>query len=508
MYYPENNDNGESFSNDMNGAPEYISKEQSVPSGGPDPDKKNTERVDGEYHFTDPETTRVAYSDAGYVPSDSASAVPPRYHYTSPTPSKEKKEKRPKEHRGIGAAGIVALCLVCAILGGVCGGAITGIFRSPDEDTGGEPSASNETVINKVAPNTSAVSTNLVASGDVMSPTEIYNMACTQAVAITTEVTYTNFLGYTTSGAVSGSGFIISSNGYILTNYHVIETAVSGGYDVKVYLYDGTEYTASVVGYEEDNDVAVLKIDADGLNAVTLGDSDNMLVGETVYAVGNPLGELQYTMTSGMVSALDREISSTDSSTGSTTTINMFQIDAAVNSGNSGGPVYNSRGEVIGIVTAKYSSSGVEGLGFAIPINDAMSIANDLITDGYVRGKPFMGITPQTVSATAVQYYHMVPGVYVYEVTAGSAAENCGIMVGDVIVALDDTEVSSTTELRAAIKNYRAGEDATVKIYRNGEYVELTITFDEEIPEAAESQQVPQNPYSYNFPYSGQSASY
>jgi serine protease Do len=395
----------------------------------------------------------------------------------------------------MGAGAVIAVCLVCAILGGLCGGAIVGTVYRPDtqqvEAAAGENTEEN-TVINKVSPNTT-VSTNLVSSGGVISPSTIYSMACTQAVAITTEITYTNFLGYTSSGAVSGSGFIISSNGYILTNYHVIQQAVEGGYDVNVYLYDGTEYVATVVGYEQDNDVAVLKIDVDNLDPVTIGDSDSIDVGESVYAVGNPLGELEYTMTTGTVSALNRDISSTDSSTGTTTTINMFQIDAAVNSGNSGGPVYNSRGEVIGIVTAKYSSSGVEGLGFAIPINDAISIANELITNGYVSGKAYLGVMVETVNSIAVRYYNMVPGAYVYGVESGSCAEAAGIKVGDVIVALDDTQITSMGDLTTAKKAYSAGSSAVVKVYRNGEYVELPIVFDEEVPSNSSSEQSSDN---------------
>lgn len=187
----------------------------------------------------------------------------------------------------------------------------------------------------------------------------------------------------TSSAAVSGSGFIASSDGYIITNYHVIQNAYEGNFDINVMTHDGTKYIATVVGTEQDNDIAVLKIDAEGLNPVTFGDSDELAVGDTVYAVGNPLGELEFSMSTGHVSAKDRAITTEESAT----PINVFQIDAAVNSGNSGGPVYNDQGQVVGVVNAKYSATGVEGIGFAIPANDAVSIANDLITKGYVTGK-------------------------------------------------------------------------------------------------------------------------
>ncbi len=229
--------------------------------------------------------------------------------------------------------------------------------------------------------------------------------------------------------------------------------------------------------------MAVLKIDAAGLSAVTIGDSDSLQVGETVYAVGNPLGELEYTMTSGIVSATDRAITTSEtSSTGTITTktINMFQIDAAVNSGNSGGPVYNSRGEVVGIVTAKYSTSGVEGLGFAIPINDAIALANELISDGYI-SKPYMGIlNASTLDETYAQYYGTVAGVYFQGVEDGSAAEKAGLQVGDIIVGLGDMEISTASDLVSAKNAYRPGDTTEIRVYRSGEYLTLTITFDEE----------------------------
>lgn len=396
----------------------------------------------------------------------------------------------------MGTAAVISLCLVCAILGGLGGGTIAGMIAG---GSGEQLPEETPTVINMAVPNTTTVSTNIINSSGELSSQEIYNIACAQTVAITTEITYYNIFGYASSSAVSGSGFIISSNGYILTNYHVIEEAAKGGYEVKVFLHDGTEYVASIVGHEEENDLAVLKIEADGLSAVTIGDSDSMRVGENVYAVGNPLGELQYTMTSGIVSALDREITTTDSSTGQSNTINMFQMDAAVNAGNSGGPVFNSRGEVIGVVTAKYSDSGVEGLGFGIPINDAIYIANELMTNGYVSGKAYMGIVADTVTSSIAQYYHMVEGAYVYSIESGSCAEECGLKIGDIITAVDNTEIKSSSELIAVKKDYHAGDSAVLKVYRDGEYLELTITFDEEIPSSETETETDRQPgYGYS----------
>jgi len=443
-------------------------------------------RANGEYSFVRPAEERRAYSDAGYVPAENAANVPRNYHYTAPAEPKPKREKKPR--RGMPALAVIALCLVCALLGGAVTG-VVGMNYLKDRMPAETQNPDNGTVITVAAPATTQVTTEVVAAGDVLTPTEIYyNLALNQVVGVTTEITYTNFWGYTSSSAVSGSGFIISENGYILTNYHVIEDAVKGNYEIKVLTYNGDEYAAAVIGYEEDNDVAVLKVEATGLNAATIGDSDAMKVGETVYPVGNPLGELQYTMTDGMVSALDREIRSFDNATQTYKSVNMFQISAAINSGNSGGPVYNTRGEVIGIATAKYSQTGVESLGFAIPINDAIKIANDLMSDGFVRGKAYLGISAGTVTASAAQYYGLVEGAIVSEVTAGSCAEKAGLKSGDIIVEVDGTPIKSLDELNEAKRDYRAGDSAQLKVYREGAYADLTVTFDEETPAVLEAE--------------------
>ena len=444
------------------------------------------ERVDGEYRFTRPEAERSAYSDAGFVPAQDASNMPRSYPYGVPAEPKQKKQREKKQRRGMPALAVIALCLVCALLGGAAVGAAGMYYLKNNLPT----TESEETVIRVAAPATvPEVTTDVVASGEELTPTEIYyNLALNQVVGVTTEITYTNFWGYTSSSAVSGSGFIISENGYILTNYHVIEDAVKGGYEVKVLNYAGDEYTAAVIGYEEDNDVAVLKIEATGLNAATIGDSDSMQVGEMVYPVGNPLGELQYTMTDGMVSALDREIRSFDNATQRYKSVNMFQISAAINSGNSSGPVYNARGEVVGIATAKYTDTGVESLAFAIPINDAIKIANDLISDGYVRGKAYLGVTAGTVTASAAQYYGLVEGAIVNSVSEGSCAEKAGLQTNDIIVALGEEKIASLDDLNAAKRDYRAGDSAVLKVWRGGEYLDLTVVFDEETPEVLEAE--------------------
>lgn len=459
-----------------------------------------------------PDEPGGVYKDAGFI-AQSEAPVTPRYYNSSQSISQtqdtydeqpQAEPPRKKKRAGQTATKIIAACLVCLIIGGA-GGIFLGeldLFGAGEESQiGGDDLLDGDNQQNDDDSSASSQLLNSVTPEGVLSGTQIAELGCRQTVGITTEITtsYNVFGGMPYTSSVTGSGFVITSDGYILTNYHVIEDAHKGGYDVTVMLYDGETYLADIVGFDEDNDVAVLKIDAQGLDAATLGDSDTMLVGETVYAIGNPLGELSNTVTSGIVSALDREIS-TDLS--STAAINMFQIDASVNSGNSGGPVYNSYGQVIGIVTAKYSSSGVEGIGFAIPINDAIDIANDLITLGYVSGKPYIGILAETVTQQNAQYFDMVVGAYVNTVYEGTCADLAGLQVGDIITKLDDTDITSYTDLEAAKKDYRAGDTAQLTVYRDGQYLTLQITFDEvpletDMDTQAQSDNVQQYPYSY-----------
>ena len=444
---------------------------------GPENETVSEAGSESEYRYAGGFEKENIYSDAHYTPADEG-AVPPRY-YTPPEPKKA--EKRERSGKGLKIAGIIALCLVCALLGGLVGATFMG--RSLDGRVEALEQARAEQAISQVAQAVTqsgaegVQSTAAVKSGSgALSASVIYDRACQQVVGVTTEVTYTNFFGMNSSSAVSGTGFIISEDGYILTNYHVIELAAQNGKDVDVILYDGTRYTASIVGYEKYNDVAVLKVDASGLSPVVLGDSDAISVGDLVYAVGNPLGELDFSMSTGHVSALDRAITSDESGVA----INMFQIDAAVNSGNSGGPVYNAAGEVVGIVTAKYAADGVEGLGFAIPINDAVKIANDLITKGYVTGRAYMGVSiDQRYSSLYSQYYNMPLGAYVYSVESGSCAEKAGIQAKDIITKLGESEITGYTDLTSVLHGFSAGDTTTVTVYRSGETLTLTITFDE-----------------------------
>ena len=416
--------------------------------------------IDGEYHFVRPE--KKLYEDAEFVPQDETDEIPQYY-----VPSEKKPKEKKSEARNGRILKLICVCLVCALVGGLVGG-----FVSWSALKSRLPSASSD------KPIVPSVETKNV-SNETATANDIYSVGCRQTVGISLEITSSNIFGQTSASAVAGTGFIITSDGYIMTNYHVIEPAYENNYKITVLFKDGTSYEASIAGFEEDSDVAVLKIDANDLSPVSIGNSDNIAVGDSVFAIGHPLGELDFSMTSGRVSALDRSITADRNSA----PINMFQFDAAINSGNSGGPVFNESGEVIGIATAKVGSSGVEGLGFAIPINDAADIANELITKGYVSGKAYLGVDIDTrYTSVYAQYYNLPEGAYVYNVESGSCAEKCGLAAGDIITQLGDNSIGSYSDLNAAIKQFKSGESVEIVVYRANEYVTLTVTFDESRP--------------------------
>ena len=315
------------------------------------------------------------------------------------------------------------------------------------------------------------------ADGNSLSMTGIAAKVQPSVVAITTEqMVSTNswFGSYVQSGA--GSGVIISEDGYILTCAHV----VNGASNITVQLSDDTEYTASVVGLDTSTDVAVLKIEATGLSAATLGDSDTLAVGELAVAVGNPLGTLSGTVTNGIISAVNRsvEVESNEMS--------LIQTDAAISPGNSGGGLFNGQGELIGIVNAKSGSTtntgeatNAEGLGFAIPINTAMDIAQDLIENGYVK-RPALGVTVVTVTQeNAMQFGVSDYGVYIYQITPGSGAANAGLQVGDRIIAIDDNSVSQSSDLTGYLQQKAVGDTVNLQIERDGKMATYQVVLGE-----------------------------
>ena len=378
----------------------------------------------------------------------------------------------PKKKGGM-TAKLVALALVCALLGGVAG---AGVSRAALAAKAGS------TTVQVSDRQVGEVKTMKVDGKTQMSMAEVYASNVNSVVSINVSST-TNYFGQQVETAASGTGFFITQDGYILTNYHVVK----GASTVKVTLYSGETYDAAVIGGDEDYDIAVIKIDVTGASAVVLGDSGALNIGESVAAIGNPLGELTFSMTEGIVSCVNRAVNIDG------TPFNMIQIDCSINPGNSGGPLFNSYGEVVGIVSAKYSSysnTTVEGIGFAIPINDVIAMVEDIMTDGYVTDKPYIGITPQNMTAQMAQQYRysVSEGVFVCSVDPGSAAQKAGLQMGDVITKLGDTAISDMNDLNAAKKAYRAGDTVTLTIYRAGETKEVELTFDA-VPQTTEADQ-------------------
>ena len=285
------------------------------------------------------------------------------------------------------------------------------------------------------------------------------------------------FFGGTYTTQAAGSGVIISKDGYIITNNHVVEGATS----ITVKTSDGTEYAATLVGTDSKSDIGVIKVEADNLTPATIGDSSTISVGDTAVVIGNPLGTLGGTVTDGIISATDREISINNE------TMNLIQTNAAINSGNSGGGMFDANGNLIGIVNAKDSgttSSGttIEGLGFAIPINEAMNVAKQLIESGQVTDRPTIGVTLQTITK---DYGNYKAGLYIADVSKGSGAEAAGLQPGDQIVGADGTEVASYTELSKILRNKHVGDILTLTIVRDGEQMDVDVTLTGTLTEIA-----------------------
>ncbi len=377
-------------------------------------------------------------------------------------------EVQPPKKKKTGLGKFLAVGLCCAVVGGaVGGGGVWAVNRLAGNST---------TVYEGTRP--TAVSLANVDGKTVLSPEEVYASNLGAVVGVNGNMT-TNVYGYSVKNPVSGSGFVISSNSttsYILTNYHVID----GVSDIKVSFADGTSYDAILVGGEEENDIAVLQVNQGNLQTVVLGDSDAINVGEPVYAIGNPLGELTFTFTGGYVSAKDRSITMSDG-----TVMNMIQTDTAINSGNSGGPLFDKYGQVVGIVSAKLSSSGssseasVEGLGFAIPMNDVKEMVTSIMEHGYVTGKPNVGILMNNVDQAA-QRYGVPAGAEIMAILEGSCAQTGGLQVGDIITAVGDTTISSSSQLSDAVKDNKAGDTITFTVYRDGESTTVDVTLDED----------------------------
>ena len=410
-----------------------------------------------------------------------------------PSGSSVSPEEPPRKKQGFfksTAAKVIAIVLACAIIGTGCGFGGAALYRSSTRQTVTLQQSDRAPV---------TVSVKQVDGQTRMEPAEVYASTVNSVVSInTTASAGINIFGQTVETASAGSGFIISPDGYIVTNYHVVKDATS----VKVTLYSGDTYNATVIGGDSDYDVAVIKINAGSLPAVTLGSSADVNVGDTVLAIGNPLGELTFSMSQGIVSCCDRAINVDG------TPFNMIQVDASINPGNSGGPLVNLYGEVVGIVSAKYSSysnTTVEGLGFAIPISDVQAIITDIIENGQVTGKAYLAIKAGTMTEQMAAQYDIdiTEGVFVYSTESGGAGEKAGLQLGDVITKLNDTTITSMTDLTMAKKGYKAGDTVTLTVYRSGEYITLELTFDQQPQTTGEdtqqnTQQTPQQGSDYS----------
>ena len=406
------------------------------------------------YHFSyrDPNAESHTESAAGSTVEPAAEPV------VTDTPV------QPKKHHG-GVGRVVALILSCAVISAACG--FGGAILAQNS------SRTGKTTVQQSNRTAATVSVKKVDGQTLMTPSEVYASTVNSVVSINCSAVSTNIFGQQTESASSGSGFIYTADGYIVTNQHVVANASS----INVTLYNGDTYPATLVGSDSDYDVAVLKIDAKDLPAVTLGSSTDVNVGDTVLAIGNPLGELTFSMSQGIVSCVNRAINVEG------TPFNMIQVDASINPGNSGGPLMNLYGEVVGIVSAKYSSyadTTVEGLGFAIPINDVQSIIKDIIENGSVGNKAYMAITAGTMTQQMAAQYKInaTEGVFVYSVEDGGAGDKAGLKLGDVITKLNDTQITSMEDLSAAKKGFKAGDTVTLTVLRDGKEITTQLTFD------------------------------
>ncbi|MDR1619648.1 MAG: trypsin-like peptidase domain-containing protein [Clostridiales bacterium] len=394
---------------------------------------------------------------------------------------------------------LVVCMLLTALVGGAAGGLLTyGIGQTQErrdlmewqDESAGEAPAKTPAVSTAPDASTETAVETIVTAAGAYTKSQIIGMSAPAIVGIDIAVNGAWSYGGGRSEVLSGSGsgIIVTSDGYIVTNNHV----VSGASEIKVYLNDDVEYPATLIGSDERTDLAIIKIEAAGLTPVVMGDSDSLVVGDDVVAIGNPLGELRGSSTSGIISALARVINIEGWE------MTLLQTDAAINPGNSGGGLFNMKGELIGVVNAKIASTTTEGLGFAIPVNDLKEVFSDLMDLGYVSGRAYLGVYTKDVAIASenqqganapfgdffgfggMQNY--VGRVQIADVEEGGAADKAGIKAGDIVLAVNDIEISSANELAIKIREYNAGDVATIKVQRDDQELTFEVTFQEYIP--------------------------
>ena len=431
--------------------------------------------------------------ESPFANSPYVSCAQPEQTYQAP-PVQQPVKKQPKAKKKGGRKawkGVLAAVLALVVVAGSCGitAALVNNYWQGQTDQMKQSFSQQvkdlQSQIDNVSKESSSISGTPVSADGSLTPSQVYAANVESVVAISNQAT-TNYYGQVSETASSGSGFILTEDGYVVSNYHVVEGATT----LTVILHDGTEYDAKLVGGDETNDVALLKIEATGLPAVTIGSSDDLVVGDQVVAIGNPLGELTSTQTVGYISAKDRDVT-TDG-----TTINMMQTDAAINPGNSGGPLFNMKGEVIGITTAKYSGTttsgaSIEGIGFAIPIDDVMGIISDLKEYGYVTGA-YLGVTVRSMDADVANAYGLPVGSQVASVESGSCSEKAGLKMQDIIMKLGEYEIEDNTDLLRALRKFKAGDTTTITVWRSGRELTLTITLDEKPQQTTQEEETVQ----------------
>lgn len=484
---PEEDTITENLTTPANSIPPYTPPYNSSFSEGqsgsfPPPPKAPDEfNHSGEYRYVPP------YANVG-ANTRRPMNMPPYGSAPQQPPKIDKKEKKEKIQivRTFPTVALVLILIGSILLSFVSGIAgallVSGGFEMNEEIIEEENKGNGDLIVNKQEDdskkeNESSESAALKGEYDL---TDVCAVVSASVVEITTEFnqTYYGYYQYVQEGA--GSGVIISEDGYLLTNAHVITDTQSGNTAdaIKVRLTSGEEYDATIIGNDSDSDIALLKIEGEGFTAATIGNSDTIEVGEQVLAVGNPLGELGGTVTSGIVSATNREISVENNK------MTLIQIDAAINPGNSGGGLFNTKGELIGIVNAKTTDVTVEGLGFAIPVNEAVSVAEELDEHGYVTGRTHIGISLTDVTDSFTAYYYFrteVTGVYVVNVQEGYN-ENV-LQYGDRITAINGDEITSSEDVKEIVKSSEVGDVLTFTISREGKLIEVEVTCYEYVPE-------------------------
>ena len=437
--------------------------------------------------------------------------------HIQPEPARQKKNKPKKVKKQkkssilktvLSVFLVVLLALGCSLAGGYAGAKYMekALLENPGDSLHGLPTRDDEVpgkndgdsdVLEGQREN-GVIDIHKIDTSKVMTSAEVYALNVNSTVGITTSIT-TNYWGYTTTSAASGSGFVYSDDGYIITNFHVVENSNS----ISVSLYDGTSLDAKLIGYDESNDVAVLKVETDkDLPPVIIGNSDNLNVGDPVVAIGNPLGELTFSLTSGAVSALDREVTFSGG-----ITMNLIQTDCAINSGNSGGALFNLYGEVIGITNAKYSGNSASGatidnIGFAIPMNRVRSIIDSIIEKGYVV-KPYIGVTIADVSAES-QGYGLPSGASIQGIVEDSPAEKAGLQKNDIVTHINGNKIEGASDLKRVVSDSKPGDVLELVVWRKGQTVQIELTVGEQTQEAAtQPTQQEQNQQIPNYPYFG-----